>query len=350
MKKTTIKLLLCLSTALVYTTTKAQSPIITSTNQIHAIGDSIVYVEANSFGFDPITSGGPNVIWNYPSLVSTGGTVYKYEDPSLTTGSSQFPSANEAMANSNAAGHEWFESNSNVIKRLGFSDPTNGDIIYQGGGFVRYQFPFEAGDNWFTTSYGASTTIAFGLGEDSTVIQNGMYNADVDAYGTLTLPSGTINNVVRVHVLETFDLNVYMLGVPIVTQGVTDDYYFWFADNIKDPILVYGTTTGGSTSKVLRYQPVGIVTGVEESAFENKFDIYPNPGNGVFKINTSAIDNGNYVVKVLNVLGETVYENSMEISNHKMNSQIDISDLNKGIYFINISNSESQITKRVIIK
>lgn len=350
MKKSTIKLLFCLSATLVYTTTKAQSPIITSANQLHVIGDSTVYVDANSFGFDPIPAGGPSVNWNYASLVTSGGITFRYQDPATSPSAASFPAANEAMELSATPGHEWFVTNASSIVRLGYSDPANGNIVYHGGGFVRYLFPFEAGDSWFTTLYTGSTTINFGLGEDSVAVQNGSYSASVDAYGTMVLPTGTVVDVVRVHVLESFDLNVFMFGTPIVSQTITDDYYFWFADNIKDPILIYGTTDSGSGSpaKVLRYQPVGVPAGINENKERNNISIYPNPGNGIFKISTSNLRDENYEIKVFNIVGETVYTNSIKIP--RKDEQIDISHLNKGIYFLNLSNAQSQITKRVIIK
>ncbi len=332
----------------------AQSPIITSTNQLHAIGDSTVYVDANTFGFDPIPAGGANVVWNYASLVTSGGITFSYDDPATAdTSAYEFPTANEAMASSAAAGHEWFLSSSTSIKRLGYSNPAasgGGDIIYRNGGFVRYLFPFQAGDSWFTIlPYSGTTTMDFGLGEDSTVVENGNYSASVDAYGTVTLPTGTVSNAVRVHVLESFDLKIYMFGTPVVTQSLQDDYYFWFADNIKDPFLIYGTTTSGSSvTKVLRYQPTG-VTGVNNNVTTTEnIAVYPNPSNGIFDLETLNLKNENYTLKVMNVIGETVYSNVINGVDKKIH--IDLSENSKGIYFLSLSNDNYQATKKLIIK
>jgi len=331
----------------------AQSPIITSTNQLHAVGDSTVYVDANSFGFDPIPAGGANVVWNYAALVTSGGITFSYDNPATAdTSAYEYPTATEAMASSAAVGHEWFLTSPTSIIRLGYSNPSasgGGDIIYRNGGFVRYQFPFQAGDAWFTTAYNGRTTMNFGLGEDSTVVENGNYSASVDAYGTVTLPTGTVSNAVRVHVLESFDLNIYMFGTAAVTTSLQDDYYFWFADNIKDPFLIYGTTTSGSSvTKVLRYQPTG-VTGVKSNAqtIEN-IVAYPNPSNGIFDLTTSNLKNENYTLKVMNVLGETVYEKT--INGRDKTIHIDLSKNSNGIYFLSLANDNYQITKKLIIK
>lgn len=325
----------------------AQMPIITSTNQIPSIGDSISYINANSFGFDPMPAGGANVDWDYSALVNETNVSFMFQDYATAPENAHFPTANAAMANTDpsATGHEWFETSATEIKRLGYTDPTLGNIYYENGGFVRYQFPFEPGNNWQTPSYTASTTID--LSGDSTRIENGSYYADVDAYGTLTLPTGVTDSVVRVHVIEQFDFIAYVSGIAIPGGTVTDDYYFWFSDNHQEPILIYGTTTssaGGAPDKALRYQPVGVATAINEQNTNVDFNIYPNPNNGIFTI---VGDNSSAVVNVYNITGENVYqENISSLSNNEIN----ISNLNKGVYFVKLSNANNTITKKVVIK
>ncbi len=69
--------------------------------------------------------------------------------------------------------------------------------------------------------------------------------------------------------------------------------------------------------------------------------MYPNPVNGN-KLHISDIINGSF--RVYNLFGQ-------EISNGKIeNSIIPISDINSGIYLIEIISNEQSITKRFIKK
>jgi len=90
-------------------------------------------------------------------------------------------------------------------------------------------------------------------------------------------------------------------------------------------------------------------TTVEELATKVNFNIYPNPSQGEVTINLKNLL-GNDQLQVINVLGEVVYS---EVLNKTSNQTIKIEPSvfnSKGIYFIKVSNSETSITKKLIIK
>jgi len=80
-----------------------------------------------------------------------------------------------------------------------------------------------------------------------------------------------------------------------------------------------------------------------------EFNAYPNPTNGVFTVELNNIKADDYRISVTNVLGQEVYTSTKEIST-LISEKIDISDLNKGVYILEISNSESTITEKIIVK
>lgn len=357
MKKTITNLLLGMSAVFIFNEANAQFPIITSTNQLHSIGDNINYIDLNSFGFDPILGGGADVIWDYSALFDAGTTVdFNYVDPSTAPSSGSYPTANAALEISTVTGNEWYLESASSIIRLGLSspDPNLGDLIYDNGAFIRFQFPFTAGDSWSTVSYSGTQSGDFGVPGTIITVANGSFSASVDAFGTMTLPNGAIyEDVVRIHVLEQFDfLGDIGVGAPLNLGTVTDDFYYWWVESIQDPILISGTTSvsGGAPTDVLRYQPVtagsvGSVS-VEEIDLEARIVVYPNPSNGVFNINIPTELNENVKVKVFNVLGEVVFANE----ENGIVSQLNLSHLEKGMYYMNISNDNFKTTKQIVIK
>ncbi len=82
----------------------------------------------------------------------------------------------------------------------------------------------------------------------------------------------------------------------------------------------------------------------------NEFDLglnlklYPNPSDTTLNID---IQNGqaNLDYKVYNMLGKLILSDSIDSN---VTSQIDVSELNSGLYLINFSNGESSETKRFI--
>jgi len=72
--------------------------------------------------------------------------------------------------------------------------------------------------------------------------------------------------------------------------------------------------------------------------------VYPNPTNGVFAIELD--DNTKYVVAINNVLGQTVYSTTT----NGMNTHIDLSSFDKGVYTVELKNKNAIYTEKVIVQ
>jgi len=337
----------------------AQVPQITSANQIPAIGDTIDYDNANSFGFDEAGSGGVvDVLWDYQTLSSTGAISFWYEDPAGTVEAANFPTATVAMANTVLSnGYEYFETTANSIARLGYTDPANASLYYTPG-WDRYQFPLDPGVSNNQTYTGWMTSL--GAGEDSVTIAQGNYQSTPDAYGTVVLPpavfGGTpeyFDDVIRVHTVETFQIILWLFGTPAIIINVTDDYYFWFDEETQEPILIFGTTTddaGGAPQTVLRYQPVagtGTVPAGVSVATAQKLSVYPNPTTELVNIEipegvTSA------TVNFSNLIGETIL--SEKVGAGVNQQQLDVSELPAGIYNVVLSTRNESYTTKLVVR
>ncbi len=80
--------------------------------------------------------------------------------------------------------------------------------------------------------------------------------------------------------------------------------------------------------------------------------VYPNPSaDGHFNILFRNIISDSYTIEVINILSQIVYEEEINISGNKNASvQIDLSNLNKGIYLLNVFNSNSGKHQVIIIQ
>jgi len=73
------------------------------------------------------------------------------------------------------------------------------------------------------------------------------------------------------------------------------------------------------------------------------FNVFPNPSNGEFVIALDA--SAKYDVIITNVLGQTVYSTST----NTMETNIDLSNFDKGIYTVELKNNDATFTEQVII-
>lgn len=106
--------------------------------------------------------------------------------------------------------------------------------------------------------------------------------------------------------------------------------------------FLYGMTYYGGIYGEGTIFKLGISTDISENNMASSFNLYPNPNNGRFTIETKKND---YVLNITNILGEIVYKS--EIKNQK--SEIDLSKLPAGLYLINIETEIGTGIQKLII-
>ncbi len=91
------------------------------------------------------------------------------------------------------------------------------------------------------------------------------------------------------------------------------------------------------------------VNTINHNVFDGQLLIYPNPTNGVFNLELSGVDNDTYYIIVKDLLGKQVYKTYKQINNMFVD-KIDLSSYPKGVYLINIENSTSSISSKIIVE
>ena len=64
--------------------------------------------------------------------------------------------------------------------------------------------------------------------------------------------------------------------------------------------------------------------------------IFPNPSVGLFNLNMTNAT-GEFTISVKNVIGQTVF-NQIVVASSSLNTELDLTNVEKGIYFINVAN------------
>jgi len=105
-----------------------------------------------------------------------------------------------------------------------------------------------------------------------------------------------------------------------------------------------GTTRNSSKSNTALKQTIG----VNELLNDLSIIISPNPSNGKFTIelsNSGISNNNKFAVKIYNVLGVQVYLSELKPLTH---NEIDLSNVPKGIYFVNVYNGDKIYTRKIV--
>lgn len=152
---------------------------------------------------------------------------------------------------------------------------------------------------------------------NDTIIINGTDTADIAYFGEVTVPAGTFQNVyTSINRSDSLTTLFFAPDVGYIRQD-----------------------SEGETILVLETYNVGMVTSTNQ-IHNSSFKIYPNPTSGIIQIQNQEVFDSMIIRDI----------SGKEVLNTLFSNQIDVSNFNKGIYFLSISNSNSTQTSSFVVK
>ncbi len=121
--------------------------------------------------------------------------------------------------------------------------------------------------------------------------------------------------------------------------GATD--YFYVADASGD-FNVVATDANGCEVEAAIFD---VVASVQSTVATMQVDIYPNPVKGKLYVKCNTLNGAAVIITVYNVLGVAVQS---EIKNQKSEMIVDVSELSKGIYYLEINTTQKVLRTKFI--
>jgi len=318
-------------------TINGTSQTITATGSTPVAGEIINFVTTSYFAPG---SSGTGQTWNFASLTGTPGTG-TYSTASSTPYAASFPNANLAFVS--GATYAYYNTSASAYQGYG-SYTTSATMPYSNPEDI-LRFPF-AHTNTYTDPF-VATFVSGGY----TFLREGSTTVTADGTGTITTPSGTYTNVLRVHFVQVYTDSTNIAGTPyIVTYN--NDQYIWYKEGTHYAIAATynlvssaGTFTGG-------HYLVNTSLGVEENVLSlNQVNLFPNPASQMVNINYTLENSSEVKISIFNIAGQEVYtENIVEGFAGENFSEINVSSFVKGTYFVKIQSNESNVTKKLIVE
>jgi len=90
-------------------------------------------------------------------------------------------------------------------------------------------------------------------------------------------------------------------------------------------------------------------TGLESDnlSLASRINIYPNPSNGIFNIHIQSSESETFDIFVMDLLGRSVYEKHLTDINMSYNDQIDLSNLNPGVYYLKVVGKDGEYNTKL---
>lgn len=296
------------------------------------IGDSVMYVDVSGMT-------GPNQSWDLSNVIPIGPSyTYSWVNPNSAPGASNFAGANAVLtveivslfSNISASKYEDYGyyidvQGTEIIET--FSNPS-----------TRFGLPLTYNSSGSDT-YASSTSFG-GLFDITT---SGSTNWNVVGYGSLTLPSGTFNNVLLVHVVDSSVDTQSFNGIEF-SSNITDDVYLFYKAGYPLPLAVFEsiTTTDMTGSDTTQGGLVFSITiGTNDISDEAKISFSPNPT--IDMLTVSFNNHQPTRLDVVSLTGEVV--KTMRV-NELQNATIDVSNLSNGMYIIRAISEKGTIVDR----
>jgi hypothetical protein len=132
---------------------------------------------------------------------------------------------------------------------------------------------------------------------------------------------------------------------PINASGQTKSYTYtktipaaWNEKKLHLTGFVINTADGSIENASLTVEMQPIISSIDNDV-KNELIIYPNPTTGLINImNTAPVD-----ISAYNITGNELLRTERNVS------QIDLSDLPEGVYFLKINNQKESFTKKIVL-
>ena len=166
--------------------------------------------------------------------------------------------------------------------------------------------------------------------------QNDVLGYNIYRSGSLDSPFVRINNTLipvpdtnYTDTLSKHGLNYYMVRAVALQKSGSGTYY-----NMSEGQFAGSTYSFTSAPAIKNAETI-------------QFELYPNPSRGNFVIRLNENIQSRNEITITDVLGKTVY---YDAGNTSRNIQVNIPELNKGVYFVTLKNENGMGVKKIIIE
>ncbi len=134
-----------------------------------------------------------------------------------------------------------------------------------------------------------------------------------------------------------------------------------YSSNVTNPTAMPDTcliilSSSGETPKLSSYLHIdllafeGTYLGIKENSDINSYSVFPNPANDKLNIYCNMNTSSPITVCMEDIQGKLISRSQLMMGKGENHLSIDVSDINKGIYFVRLSTENSNMTKKVIIE
>lgn len=291
----------------------AQAPTITN-SALPSIGDVFINVKDTNFVVSMTAGSSIAQTWNYmPNSHKT--KINSFVSPTGLPGATNFPTA--LMANDNTIDSQvvYFVKNTSGLYGDGLYRYKTGSLITNVPiDFApKNQLIIPTPLTWGNMVKDTSKAVALFnyIGNDVKFVTNIYKSYHADAFGSLTLPSGTYSNTLRVQETNINKDTIYLKVGPfyyyLADESDTAQVYHWLQN--AGPVILASMSMKKpftlNQSKTAEYNTITTSQNDNTNALQEKVKVYPNPVQNVLYFNLRDMKNVQ-TIRITDITGKTL--------------------------------------------
>jgi len=329
--------------ALLCATSGFSQPTITASTNNPVAGDKFIIRGCSTSGVSH-GAAGAGVTWDFSGLVTSYNDSISFLACAATPYCDSFPGATLSTT-FDGSYYDYLVTDTEKFASLG---------SYDGTDLSRFTNPYAI--SMFPMTYGSILVDTAAQNYDTTLFVSAIDSFIADGYGTLKLPSGTYENVLRVHIISYETDSVPDPVTPEVTYNRTDNYY-WYVPGFRFILLAmfYDTSIASAPSLAdvwyCKYDlPVPPPTAVGNIAMNGNSFIYPNPAKDLLFARIVADKAEEASLAITDLTGKEVLTLLKAALSPGINTiSCNTSSLAPGIYVAHLTRSSGNFVEKIII-
>jgi hypothetical protein len=308
---------------------------------------------------------GVDVVWDFSAVMASSPGTYLVLDPASTPFGNLFPDANAAVRSPGGQLFQYHRITDSAWEEQGYVQPAFATLTYDNPRLY-LPLPMTYPDLWqdeFT--YELSYEVDPPLNADG----DGVVEGEVDGYGTLMLPQGTFDSVLRVKTLGVYgDTADIVPGIVTERNIYHDTTYLWFDPGYHAPLC---TWVAGSLTRITTAIQGGDTTVVEDfSAFRvflidpaaepsvSAIDrnssggmavmLAPNPFGDLLNLRVSSEHAGELTITLRDTGGRSVYLEVVDLMKGDQTISISPPVLSSGMYYVTLQSGTERVVFRAV--
>jgi len=323
--------------SLLATTAAIAQPTFTASNSNPIAGETFYGHTIDTTGKQK-GAAGANVTWTITGAATDHDTT-SYLACSATPNCDSFAGSN--LAGYNNSDYTYYTAGTNSLSMIGAD--AQGQIVHFTDALKVMSYPTTYNTTLADTGY---AVVDAGIA----IVHIWTINTAIaDAWGTLTTPAGTFNNVLRLHNRSINKDSVNVMGFPQVNESATE-IYTWYVPGFHNPLLsmTYDTSgTGVSHLTEVKYFTGSGTTAVNEApAQQISLQVYPTPASDHIDLRWDGIGDDLVSITLTDMTGKTLV--SAEYTN-KNSITLPVHNYSNGMYLLNVRGKNQSLTQKVVI-